>query len=245
MQKCLARWVYPAGLLMIFSLLIFVLALFARQRLIGVIASLSILIWMSSIDPVAKILLGTLENQYPDIVSEGLEPLEYVVVLGGGTGLTTSDRPQIGDAGDRLVLGAGLINRKLAQNIVVTGDSLVKSESKYDSPREQSIYLLSGMGIAKESIQTLEGRNTFQEIQSLKAHPEYWENKRCGLITSAMHMPRAMQLAETAGVNVTAVPTHYVQPNGPLIPTSFIPSPDNLRNISLLVHEYLGNLVGR
>lgn len=245
LQKCMSRWLYPPGLITILTLLILVSALLCRQRFIAFLSFLIVAMSVATIDPISKAILATLENKYPDLAATKLEPFEYVVVLGGGTGVTTSDRPQVAAAGDRLVLAATLANQKLATNIVVTGDPLVKSQSQYDSPREQSIYLLEGMGIAKDSILTLEGRTTSQEIENLKSHPEYWENKRCGLITSALHMPRAMRLAKTAGVNVTALPTDFVQPNGPLTPLSFIPSADNFRNLTHLVHEYLGNLVGR
>ncbi len=81
-----------------------------------------------------------------------LEPVDCVIVLGGATGLTTSERPQLGHSGERVALAARLFHAGLTKHIVVTGDSLTKLDTPYDSPQTQTVYLLKGLGIPAEAI---------------------------------------------------------------------------------------------
>jgi uncharacterized SAM-binding protein YcdF (DUF218 family) len=179
------------------------------------------------------------------------QPFDYVVVLGGGTSVAPDGRAQWGDAGDRIGYAARLYLTGKARNLVTTGDVLVvtgtltgRLEPK-DDPSEQTRQIWSDLGIPDEVVFELPGQNTYSEIAALKQHPEWWQEKRCGLLTSAFHMSRAMKLAEQAGVRVTPIPADFRAGYGPMTINALIPNAGELRRIQMLVTEWLAMHIGR
>ncbi len=246
LQKVTARWLMPAGLLFLISSTLLVVALSRKQPYMSALGLLLMALNLFSLDPIAGMLIRSLEDQYSDVSYEEVEPFDTVVVLGGGTGVTITGRPQLTMSGERLAVAARLYNLGLAKQLVVTGDVLIKRDLPYDGIYEQSVFLLKGMGIKEvESIRLLNGRNTAQEIQSLKEAPELWKDKRCGLITSALHLPRAMKLAEKAGVKLIPIPADYTQPGSEFQPMALVPYAEWSHYSSRALYEYLGMFIGR
>ncbi len=244
-QKTLARWVMPCGLLMLLGTLLIVFAWQTRQRLIMLCSLVLILFCILTIDPVTAVIVRSLEGNYPEWKPGENEPLEVAIVLGGGTGLTPNMRTQLAHSGDRLALAARLYHQGAVKQLIVTGDPLVEGSHELLSPRAQSLDILTGLSVPKSAIVALPGRTTSEEIASLKAAPELWQGKRCGIITSAIHITRAMELAKEAEIPLVAIPANFEAPSGQLTALSLIPNADNLAALHAVMHEYLGMLVGR
>ena len=245
LQKVVSRWLMPGGLIFLLAMLIAAVAAVRGQRLIALLGGTIAAIMLLATDVPTRTIARAIEGRYAEWLPTADEPFDSVVVLGGGTGLTPGMRPQLGDGGERLGLAARLYEQGLVKRIVVTGDALNEKPEYADSPREQGVELLAGFGVPSEDVVTLTGRTTTEEIASLKERPDLWEGKRCGLITSAMHLPRAMRLADRAGLEVIPIPANFRYPNDDFTPLSLIPEAGNLDILSAVGHEALGMLVGR
>jgi uncharacterized SAM-binding protein YcdF (DUF218 family) len=245
LQKVASKWLFPGGLLTMIGILTVVIAIANRQKLLTLLGIVLLLMCASASDPVTKWIVSSLEDQYPDLAAEEIKRCDTIVVLGGCTSITPAERPQLSIAGERICLAARLYHAGKADKVIVTGDELIETKTEFDSPQAQGRALLEGLGVAASDIETLSGRNTLGELTSLKAAPEYWQSKRCGLVTSAIHMPRAMKLAASFELDLIPIPADYQQPNDDINPMTWVPRSDNFGRLSSAMHEYLGMLMGR
>lgn len=179
------------------------------------------------------------------------EPLDCVIVLGGGTSQRWTGEAQLAGAGDRLATAIRLYHRGLVKRIIVTGDSLRGLPTPlFDSapaldPSEQSRAILVESGIEASQIEELPGTNTFEEISALKARPELWQQARCGLITSQFHLPRAMSLAKRLDVQVIPITSDVRSRVGNWYLRDCVPSGEGLAQTELILREWMGMAIGR
>lgn len=172
-------------------------------------------------------------------------PLNVLVVLGGGT-RQGPERAQAGSSGDRVVYAAQLYHQGLAQQLITTGSPLPGMPADQRSASEQTVEIWTRLGIPAQAIQTLEGHNTFQEIQSLKRALPSMSGERVGLLTSAWHLPRAMRLARAQGLTtVIPVAADYQMQTTPRSFLEMLPVAGNLTRLAQCQHELLARLVAR
>jgi uncharacterized SAM-binding protein YcdF (DUF218 family) len=156
-----------------------------------------------------------LENRFPPWDATGATPAG-IVVLGGAISadmLATRGEIGINEAAERVVAVPALAKRYPAARIIYSGGDaglFVHYESEADVVTD----LFESLGIPASRL-TLEGRsrNTIENAVYSKAlaHPKPGE--RWLLVTSALHMPRAMGAFRQAGFAVEAYPVDY-QTNG-------------------------------
>lgn len=253
LSKLLPLFVYPLGL----SLGLFVLSLFwlkrrPRRARIAIISGIVIL-WLGSITLVRDPLILNLEQQ--NLPPSELPTADVIVVLGGATRSPIPPQPwiDIGEAGDRLTHAARLYQQNKAPKILVSGGRIgfvgATSSEAYDMAQ-----LLQFMGIPGQDIlQEPNSYNTRQNALYSKALLEEEgldpETLSILLVTSAMHMPRALRVFRKLGMEVTPAPTDFaiVNNDGPIDSgarlVSLIPEADNLRLTSRALKEYLGLFV--
>ena len=212
---------------------------------------LACLVWAGSSPLLATRIMNELESQVESQLPTAENPLDYVAVLGGGTGLTPDLRPQFNGAGDRIGLAARLYHSGAVRNIVVTGTALPgtvtpsSEEEPLMDPAVQAKQLLVGFNVNESVVFTLTGINTSEEMKSLKANPDFWEDKRCGLITSAFHMPRAIRLAKAQGLDLIPVAADYRSNRNKFTILELMPSSQATSTIETAIKEYLAALIGR
>jgi uncharacterized SAM-binding protein YcdF (DUF218 family) len=208
-------------------------------------------LWCVSTPLFASFLFRFWEGPYrvPTTIST---PLDYVVVLGGGTSKDPNRRAQFSDAGDRVGYAARLYLTGKAKHLVTTGDVLQVTGTlfgKFDSsddPSNQTKQIWSDLGIPAEAIFDLPGQNTSAEMAALKTHPEWWRDGRCAIVTSAFHMPRAMKLAERAGVNVVPIAADFRGGgDGPLTLNAFMPNASELQRVQTVFKEWIALRISR
>jgi uncharacterized SAM-binding protein YcdF (DUF218 family) len=208
-------------------------------------------VWAITSPLLASRVIDQIESQVESQLPTADNPLDYAVVLGGGTGLTPDLRPQLTGAGDRISLAVQLYHAGAVRNIIVTGTALpgtVLPGSEGDpimNPMLQAKELLVGANVNESSIVMITGINTSEEMKSLKAKPEFWEGKQCGLITSAFHMPRAIRLAKAQGLDLIPVAADYRANRSKFTMIELMPSSLATGSIEVAVKEYLGSLIGR
>jgi uncharacterized SAM-binding protein YcdF (DUF218 family) len=216
-----------------------VLALRGRRRAARILALASAaLVYLSSLTPVANLLLGPLERRYPPLMASGVPVgAGCVVVLGSGY----YPQPNLpitaqldGEGMARIVEGVRL-SRQYHLPLLVSGGG---SEST-GAPAEGYARLARDLGIEDAALTvSAAGTNTRDEA-ALIAH-------RLGdrpflLVTSAAHMPRAMAELQRAGAKPVAAPTaQHLTPRTPFTLRRFLPNSAALVKVELALHEYLG-----
>lgn len=187
-------------------------------------------------DPVAGALARPLERLYPALQTAPAS-VRYVMVLGSGhhvdaTIPITSRLVPVGVV--RLSEGVRLYRQAPGRHLVVSGWEGFQDKTPHALMAAQ---WLREMGVAETDIVTLSTpKDTFEEAAALK--------QRIGdapfvLVTSASHMPRAMQIFTAAGLHPIPAPTFHRAYESHWIS---MPRGINLYISEMALHEYLGLL---
>ena len=205
-----------------------------------------ILLTLLSTGPLPNYWTNYLESQVPLYRPENEQPLDYLVVLGGGTS-SGPTRSQLGGSGDRVVYAAQLFLQKHCQHLITTGSAanLLGKQAEM-GPTEQTIEIWTSLGIPRSAITPLAGKNTYEEMQNLKTLLPDFEDKRVGLLTSASHLPRAHRLAKAAGVHgLISIPANHSGGDFARSIGYYLPSAQHLNKFANCQHEWMGSLIGR
>lgn len=238
-KKVIAHLLMPAGLLWLAAgAAMFWTGLGRRAR---VFLALYWIAYSLAGNPyVGSSLLRQLESPYY-AAEELVAPLDALVVLGGGTGLSPGGRPAVGLHGDRLLRPATLYHEGKVGTLITTGRSITEDEGERLLSRETSL-LWQGLKIPAEAIiEVPEPRNTNEELIAVAAllaqHPEW---RRIGLCTSASHLPRALGEARAVGLDLIPVPCDFR--SGRLIPSPLylVPQGRGFRDVQTALWEFLG-----
>lgn len=214
---------------------------------------------------VAGTLIRSIEAPYQNINPLELEPMDVVVVLGGGTNNRINGEPQLTFGGDRVRVAASLFHAGIADRLVCTGSQEFRNSPLDLHPREEATAILVSLGVPRESLLEMEGKNTSEEMESLRkclaelADKENVGNQtddtssavnqpkhlRVGIITSAFHMNRALRLARFNGLDVVPVPADFLSEPFIASPNWVVPSVRYLDFTSLFIKEKLARIVGR
>lgn len=173
------------------------------------------------------------------------EPLDALVVLGGGTSVTPGGNPSVGLHGDRILKPAQLFLAGNCRRLITTGRSVTERGEDRLLSRETSL-LWQSLGVPVDAIAELsEPRNTAEEMRAvadlLKVHPE-WE--KVGLATSASHLPRALDEARQQGLELIPVPCDFRSSALPLSPLYLVPQARGFRDVQTALWEWLGRAAG-
>lgn len=219
----------------------------------GLARVLPSLVWciftLCTCSPVVALLTKYIEGGVEHAKLSAQQPLDYVVVLGGGTTMGP-DRAQLGTSGDRVMRGAQLYFGGYTKQLITTGESIEGlGGKKIPGPADQTLELWTKIGIPRADIVTMPGINTYQETKALAeavlSGP--LQGKRIGLVTSATHLPRAIRLAKSHGIEgLYPIPADFRsrQRNYYTI-MDFLPSSGALNQLFKNQHEIMAAWVGR
>lgn len=219
------------------------LALFRLRRLGLLVAASAIAeTLVLSFPPVADALVDPLQAEARAV--EAQAPLccyAAIVVLGGNVIPAAPPylmEPDLTDAADRTWYAARLYHRGVAPKIIVSGGSFMPQAGVATTEAEAMRRFLIDLGVPSEAIVS-EGKslNTIQNIRNVQAMVG---EGRVALVTSAYHMPRALQIARQAGLDVGAFPTDWRLPAA-LRPSweNWIPSIGAMAWSAIALHEHL------
>lgn len=250
LSKFLPLFVYPLGFASL--LLLFALIVWKKPRLAKTLIFITlILLFIGGNRYVASAVVRSLERQYLPI--EFVEPVDSIVILGGGTEPAISPRQsiEVNAAGDRVIYGAMLARQFPNAKVIVSGGDIEFLDTAPSTPAQDMAGLLEFMGVTKERI-LIQGnsQNTFEDAQftcKLIAENNF---SLTLLVTSATHMPRSMAVFTSAGCQVTAAPTDFTitdaawqklwHPNIEEFFINLIPSYTNLSALTKTLKEYFG-----
>jgi uncharacterized SAM-binding protein YcdF (DUF218 family) len=224
-----------------------ILLLWVRRRIgaAKIVLTLGFLVLAAlSFSAVADSLIKPLELWYPPLLDTStLKDVKWVVVLGGGH-ISDPELPpnaQVFNSSLSRIVEGIRIHRELPES------KLLLSGGAVFDPVPEAVTMAAVakmLGISPNDM-VLESRSqdTGQQSQFVQG---IIQNDRCVLVTSAIHMPRAMLVFEQKGLKPIPAPTDFEdrirKENSP---NQFFPRAVELRKVETAVHEYLGLLWAR
>src|SRR5258706_7805519 len=154
-----------------------------------------LLLWVGSTPAFAKFLCSALEHQYPPRPMSQIPNADVAIVLGGG-GLGAMASPN-----NRAWLALELYNARKVGRILVTGRSAAA----------EARAALIGWGVPDSDVLIEpESTSTSEEADRCKHLMLEAKVNSALLVTSAMHMPRALSAFRSARIEVTPAPTELM-----------------------------------
>ncbi len=188
------------------------------------------------------------ESVYPPLGDSRLlglqqDPPRFVVALGSGH-VSDARLPATGQIGGpslaRLAEGIRLQRLLRGAKLVVTGGAVGDPVAN----ARVVAAVAESLGVAREQL-VVEDRplDTVEEARFLAP---VLKDAPFVLVTSALHMPRAMAIFENLGMRPTAAPTDYVIKISAVAPPgSYLPSLTNFDLSRRILYEWLGDIWSR
>lgn len=248
LKKVVGFWLMPLPFALLLMLLgaLFVFRGRRRSGKLLVAAGLAVLL-VSSNKAVGNWLAGTLETRHPPVpeLVQGGDPLpaplaacQYIVVLGGGhadaEGFSANNR--LSSSALARLVEAVRIWRALPHTTLITCGPGREGLPSHAAVLKQAAVAL-GVPAAHIAEQA-EVHDTVDEVRALRARIG---DAPVALVTSAWHMPRAVALAERAGLRIFPCPADFAaRPQPSSSWTDYLWDVSGLERSTKAVHEYLG-----
>lgn len=208
-----------------------------------------VILLLSSNEIFSKWLVRSLEWQY--LPNGDIPQAEAIVVLGGGTRPRIAPRPwyEVNEAGDRILYGSWLYKQGKAPLIIVTGGRAEWLGDGGNPESEDMAAIAEFLGVPSRAIiQESQSFNTRDNAVNTKQILAQRGINKILLVTSALHMPRSMEIFRKIGIESIAVPTDFLSvqnenTKGLAAVLDLLPTVDALRNTTNAIKEYIGLLV--
>ncbi|MCX5946138.1 MAG: YdcF family protein [Cyanobacteria bacterium] len=211
------------------------------------------LVWLLAMPWTSRQLIWGLEDRSAALTPRPIPTADAVVVLGGGLRPALAPRQgvEVAEGGDRLLTGLRLLRQKKAP-LLVTSGARVSFTAGDPAPPEASWArdLAIELGVPPKRILTNPGsRTTAEEARDIGSlgHARHW--RRLLLVTSALHMPRALAtFRQRSGLEVIPVACDYQLPSRANYgrPTwgnslkSLLPDAEALSQSTMALKEHIG-----
>lgn len=241
----LSPLVHPLGFAWL--LLLVAAVIFGRRRNwrgAGGCTLAAAVLWFITQPAIGLNLFGRLERPWLDHTVAQAPAADAVIVLGGGWRLSGGDFSQLDltPSADRLIVGIELNRSGRAPALVVGGDSVRRPEGfRVESQNIRS--WLERWGIAPAEFFTLGPvANTRDEARRTRELVDQKGWKRVLLVTSALHMRRALAVFRKAGVPAEPVACDFQieRETGKSGGWCVFPNQESLTLVGLWWHEQLG-----
>ena len=196
---------------------------------------------------VVHALARPLERKH--VPAHPLPAAQAIVSLGSGARPASGPRPtpSLGHDGDRIIYAAELYHEGKAPLVVCTG-GIVPGSGRQHPGSTDIATLLKMLGVpAAAIVEEPRSRSTFEDAIFTRDILRTNQVKRVLLVTSAVHMPRALAVfrKQCPDIEFTPAPTDFGKDwDGdatlPRILWAFVPKAEPLAASNLVIHEYLG-----
>lgn len=238
LSKIIVEFLSP----LVWSLLLLMAALFVKSAIIKrrlIISATVILFLFSNGFIIEKVI-----SAYQPAPVRLLDSAQYScgILLSGMAMVDAKGQGYFSAAADRFIQTVELYHRKVIKKILVSGGSGTVVKRKYREADFLSKELIKA-GIASEDILIEnESDNTYENaiysrrmLDSLQIPPPYV------LITSALHMPRSIEIFKKAKIAVVPYPSNYLTiPSAITFDQLFIPKAGVLEAWKKLFKEWVG-----
>ena len=244
LSKVLTHLAYPGGLIAILTLLALLYLLFGKRTRSYLSLLCACILFLAASNPVlSTLLVRQLENQYPQMPMSEIPKADAIVVLGGSLRPPSPPRrfSQLSSNSDRFWYAVKLFKANKAPKILLTGGN-VFSNKEIQSEAFYIKKILLELGIPNDAILIEEDSKTTAEnaVNSQQKFAQHNINSAL-LVTSAMHMPRAVELFKKTGINIipSSSDIHVTESTQPET-LRWIPSARAFTLTTLAAHEYYG-----
>ena len=236
LKQFITFFIEPFGL--VFTLFFIGLVFLYRGKLFFSKLSLSSgfsFLLLFSYPPFSNYLVKNLEDRYKKF--DYTTTVKYIHILGNGhnTDKTQPISSNISSAGVKRVLEGIILHKSMkGSKIIFTGYA-----GKTDTPNAiMNARLAKALGVKdKDMIIEPHPKDTAEEA---KFDTHFLKGKKFILVTSATHMPRAMKLFKSYGLNPIPAPTDFYKKD---IQTYLLsPTPLAFYISEIAMHEYIGIL---
>jgi uncharacterized SAM-binding protein YcdF (DUF218 family) len=212
------------------------------------VASALALLWIASTPVLAWRWVSSLERAETAPPLAGLEPADAILLVGGGIkpALPPREFPEVAEAGDRVLHAARLFHAGKAKLVVASGGRLPwQAEGPIEAAGMEQ--LLLELGVPREAIVREEqSTNTRENCVRSKELLDARGARDVLLVTTALHMRRALATCRTAGLAARAAPADFwVADEGSSTWLDLAPDPEALLFTQLALRERLGFWVYR
>lgn len=246
--KILTQMAYPLLASLLLALWGGLLLWRHHRRLGGTLLALALCgLWWWSTPVFSDWLRTTLEQRYSPVLIEQLPNAEAIVLLGGSMEAAHPPErlyPNLNAATDRAWYAAHLFKAGKAPLILATGGNLPWSGIEQPEAEVMRAFLQE-LGVAQSAI-VLEATSRTTEENRDNSLPILHELgiHRVLLVTSALHMPRALALFKATDLEVIPAPTDFeVYNRSNTHPLRWLPDAQALADSSRAFKEYLGRWV--
>jgi uncharacterized SAM-binding protein YcdF (DUF218 family) len=210
---------------------------------IAAVVSAAMLLFLG-VFPLGTWLVRPLEDRYPR--PPWPKHVDGMLILGGGLDpvvLASRGVPAEEHSEPRLVAGVELARRYPNARIIFSGGSALLG-SNHRSESEVARYVFGQLGLngARLSLEA-RSRDTWENIALSRKIARPRPGQVWILVTSAVHMPRAMESATAQGWKMVPWPSDYLTTPDGL--TGFLHISENLSLVDAGVHEWFGSLAYR
>ena len=246
LSKFVIALISPLGAALFLSGSALLLGWFRFRRLawmVGVFAFCWLGVW--SLPVASNGLRGSLEDQYPAVPLDALPAADAIVVLGGGVTPPPVGAvvPNLEAGADRVWFGAQLFLAGKAPLVVLSGGG--DTEYSAFAEAESMALFMGALGVERDAL-LLESasRNTSQNAAFTAALLAERGVNQILLVTSALHMARAVARFEDEGLMVSPAPTDHevLHRSGWL---RWLPDTGALDGSARVMKEWVGRWVGR
>ena len=221
-------------------------ASFSRRRmaaLSGAIAVGWLALW--SLPVASDWLRASLENAFPPLAVDSVPEAGAIVVLGGGVTPPAAARwvPNLESGADRVWYGARLMHAGKAPVVVLSGggDLAFSATTEAEAMRD----FMQDLGVDNDAmLLEMRSRNT---LENARFSADILRENSIGtiiLVTSALHMQRALARFKHEGVNVIPAATDHEVSRRPGW-QNWLPDTAALDGSARAMKEWVGYLVGR
>ena len=215
-----------------------------KGRILIILAGL--VLYLFSIPAISNLLLYSLESQYhqPDI--EYLSSLDLVVVLGAGyypSGEFRESAEPNGLVYIRIFGGVKAFQNSDAETLVLCGGG--DNDSDYETDANVMKTLAMELGIQEDKIIIEDkSRNTMENATNLKKLLPPQKQRKIGLVTSALHIPRSARVFRHVFPDdiIIPIPVGYCYTPSKRFLSRIIPSSSALQTSTEAIHEWIGML---
>ncbi len=248
LSKVAPLFLYPLFVSIALGLIALLLLLFRKTAAAAVALVLLIATLCVAGSPwIAGKLIAAIEDGHTPLAAEDTPTADAIVLLAGVVAVPHPPRAsaELKDAADRVLHSARLYRAAKAPLIIVSGGNVFRQRNVHP----ESFYisnLLQEWGVPQQAIVT-EGksRNTYQNALESKRILDRLRLTKVLLVTSALHMPRALAVFRSVGIN--AVPavtdilvTHSARPEDQPVILDWLPTADSLLLTTFAIREHIG-----
>jgi uncharacterized SAM-binding protein YcdF (DUF218 family) len=231
--------------------LLVLLLLWMLTRRGGVLIAMVVVIaglWLLATPWMSRTLHSLLESETGEMSAEALPKADAVVVIGGilSPPASAGGDANLSAAADRLVYAARLYGLGKAPVILISGGH-GGAAAATGAESVHAAALLADWGVPASAILTeTESINTYENAVYSKLMLDQHDLKRVLLVTSAMHMRRALATFRSAGIDAIPAPTDFDSTTPAATGLeAWMAQPAALKGTTRALKEYVGWFVYR